>query len=395
MSSRSSNGQYEDSAQIKLAVQYISWLKFHSGRVADSWLSGERSRQEFDDLETCMRHIAAHPARPDTKSKEGTFLVELKHLTRVLMSDVTEHRKDRWKSSADEVLRYIAEVRKGLPGAGATAFDPSHSPGALRTASEDSKDEQRRDAKRARSPGDQDKQGPDEKKKKAADPIPGTPDFATPEEEEKFFSRVYLEELKSNVKKLLRVQEDEKKYSTYLVALKQTLSKIEQNPLGPSLEKDELKEWMAQARKVVHAEEKNDHLLPHLLAELDGWVVTQDMQPSIKPAAAPASMPFMMPFWPPQAPMPAMPSYPPYMAPPYMPPYMPYPPQSGPPYGRYPPAQPGPPSGYPPPGMYLPNSGGYPPPPHPGAYPPPHGPPGPYPPGPGGYPYGPGYPAPY
>ena len=66
---------------------------------------------------------------------------------------------------------------------------------------------------------------------------------------EKFFSRVYLEELKSNVKKLLRVQEDEKKYSTYLVALKQTLSKIEQNPLGPSLEKDELKEWMAQARK--------------------------------------------------------------------------------------------------------------------------------------------------
>ena len=124
----------QDSAQIKLAVQYISWLKFHSGRVADSWLSGERSRQEFDDLETCMRHIAAHPARPDTKSKEGTFLVELKHLTRVLMSDVTEHRKDRWKSSADEVLRYIAEVRKGLPGAGATAFDPSHSPGMCSAA---------------------------------------------------------------------------------------------------------------------------------------------------------------------------------------------------------------------------------------------------------------------
>eukprot|EP00668_Euglena_longa_P000862 GGOE01001043.1.p1 GENE.GGOE01001043.1~~GGOE01001043.1.p1 ORF type:complete len:211 (+),score=48.21 GGOE01001043.1:536-1168(+) len=164
------------------------------------------------------------------------------------------------------------------------------------------------------------------------------PVFASVEEEERFLGRTSLEEVRGNIKKLLRVQEDETKFPTYLEGLRCALCKVDSSPRREGiLQQPGVADWISQARKVVETEEKNSHLLPHLLAQLDGWVVTKELQgdglkpvppmPVAMPPVIPVPMPLgaVSPLWPPMM-FPAYQhcAYQPSMLPGYPPPY-PYP----------------------------------------------------------------------
>eukprot|EP00667_Euglena_gracilis_P017462 EG_transcript_18389 len=296
----------------------LAGLLSHGGRLARRVLANEHRQRDVVEAKDCLRRsgVAEHWNGP---SREATLAAALWDAVDRLVDDAESdrHRADR-RHSADQVLRCIADVTAELPALRPQRLDPL----ATAKSSEDPSGVQDEAPRKHRRTSEEPEVAPEAKKAKSTElPEPKMPVFASVEEEERFLGRTYLEELRGNIKKLLRVQEDETKFPTYLAGLRAALHKVDTAPRKEGILKQPgVADWVGQARKVVETEAKHSHLLPHLLAQLDGWVVTKELQGDgikpVPPASVPLPLPTAMPpFWPPM--MPAMPAYPPYPVPGY------------------------------------------------------------------------------